>query len=744
MSYHLKCRFLLAIFLALSSGLLFASDWRLSPNDTTYQILTFLFGTVSEDLICLNSSCSYLVPQLMAVLNQGFVVFSSLILSFVLLTSTASSAHEGEFLGKKLSSMATPFRLLIGSGLLIPGVTGYSQLQIIIMKCVVFGAALGNNVYTVLRNYVEDNQVTFAMENVSAGSSADMIDSIATLSDDIYECEFCYAYVQNLMNTDGLTVEDAIKWGINNNDTMNNGPLYFSCEPHFYGYAYTVDSITSITTNCSATPPTSQPPTPNVCGVWSYEFSNNDPNTASTESILTQLQLQLRQVAISDVSYLAANNYIMDYTAGRTSAEVITQSIGLAAEQFNYSYVAPNPAPSNDDNQNDWLYFPKNFYTWLQYSSSLDIPNYVSTVTYDQGLVQQTDTGPYSAQLSSALNSIGAQKYFDTTILRTALQSGSDEVADYDFVGRDGGPVTYTFTEIAKMVKNGKEPLVTLTQYGLKQLRLAFQMLLTGMVAGSLMVLAGSIWHSISPGYGSSLFMAFAGFMQSFFMAFGFLIPLGVTMGIYLPMIPIMNYTGAVIGWLMTVIEAIVAAPIIALGIMSPGDGGHLLGRAQPAFLMLIRVILGPALIVLGLVLGAKMFDIFAAYFTQVFIYGFAYVTGVADYGPWVGLIFIPYFYFYAIFMVSLAGRCYSLIYVLLDKTTTWIGGQAGGMARDMQQIVDEGRQGAEQGGAELKAQTEKISNAGAKLGKDIGSEIKAERKRQAKAARDAAEEDEP
>jgi general stress protein YciG len=232
--------------------------------------------------------------------------------------------------------------------------------------------------------------------------------------------------------------------------------------------------------------------------------------------------------------------------------------------------------------------------------------------------------------------------------------------------------------------------------------------------------------------------------MQSFFMAFGFLIPLGVTMGIYLPMIPIMNYTGAVIGWLMTVIEAIVAAPIIALGIMSPGDGGHLLGRAQPAFLMLIRVILGPALIVLGLVLGAKMFDIFAAYFTQVFIYGFAYVTGVADYGPWVGLIFIPYFYFYAIFMVSLAGRCYSLIYVLLDKTTTWIGGQAGGMARDMQQIVDEGRQGAEQGGAELKAQTEKISNAGAKLGKDIGSEIKAERKRQAKAARDAAEEDEP
>lgn len=711
----------------LWSPVLLADDWSLSPNDSTYKILTFFFGTVSEDLICLDSSCSYLVPQLMAIFNQGFIVFSALVLSFVLMVSTASSAHEGEFLGKRMSSMGTPFRLLIGSGLLLPTQTGYSQLQIIMMKFILFGVVLGNNVYAVLRNYVTTNRVTFAMENVNNTSSADMMADVAKLSSTIYNCEFCYAYVQNLINTNQLNTTDAKKWGITEGDTMTQGPLYFSCDDNFYGYAYTTDEVTSVVTKCSTN--TYLNPSPNVCGTWAYYFAQSDPNRTITESILTQLQLSLRTVAYNDLAYLVNNHYKMDYEAGRASAEIISQSIALTTQQLNFSYVAPNDAPSNSSADNDWLDFPINFYTWLRYGSDLNIPNYISPLTYTVGAVQDTTSGLYTETYSNAKNSLNLQKYFDEKTLRNKLYL-DDGVAEYEFVGRDGGPISYTFTEIGKMIKNGQEPLVTLTQYGLKLLTFAFDMMMTAMIMGSLLVIAGSIFSSYNAGYGASVVMAFTGFIQNFFMAFGFLIPLGISMGIYLPMVPIMTYTGAVTGWLMTVIEAMVAGPVIALGIMAPGDGHSVLGRAQPAFLMLVRLMLGPALIVLGLVVGAKMFDIFASYFTQIFIYGFSYVTSTGNYGAWVGLIFIPYFFFYGTFMVGLGVRCYSLTYLLLDKTTSWVGGQAGASAREMQQILDEGRSGAEQGGSEMQTQTQKVSDAVAKLSQSLAKAAAEEAKK--------------
>lgn len=706
---------------ALFFSVLWADEWYLDTADTTYKILTFFFGTVSEELICVDSSCSYLMPQLMSVFNQGFITFSSLVLTFVMLTSTASSAHEGEFLGKRASSIATPLRLMLGTGMLLPTQTGYSYLQIFMMKLILFGVMLGNNVYAVLRNYVEDNKVTFAMEKVSTDSSADTLNSLAKLSSSIYTCEFCYAYVQNLIQTGQLSPQQASDWGMSSDDTMNEGPLYFECEPNFYGYAYTTDSVTQVATNC---PNSYTNPQPNVCGVWSYYFTGNDPDPTITQSVLTELQLSLRYTAYNDLDYLVNHGYTMDYTTGRNSAEIIAQSLALATERLNYNIVNPEDSPNPDNDKNDWLEFPYNFYKWLQYGNELDLKDYVNVLTYQMGSVDSSSSGTYTDEFASIKTSLKNQKYFDTNTLRNKLYQG-DDVGEYDFVGRDGGPVSYAFTEIGRMMKDGKEPLVTLTMYGLAQLTLAFDMLMTGMIMGGILVLIASILSSFLSSYGSGVAMALVGFIQNFFMAFGFLIPLGVGLGVYLPMVPMMTYCGAVIGWLMTVIEAMVAGPVIVLGIMSPGGGNHLLGRAQPGFLILIRVMLGPALIVLGMVVGAKLFDIFAAYFTQIFIYGFAHVTSAGTYGAWVGLIFIPYFFFYSLFMVGLGTRCYSMTYLLIDKTTTWIGGQAGASVREMQQVLDEGKRGADQGGQELQNQTQKVADSFSEVGDGVSRAIK-------------------
>ncbi len=119
-------------------------DWTVDPSDQTYQYLTFLFGTISSDLMCYNSSCTFLVPQFFSIFNQGLLTIGSMVMTYVLLMSTASTAHEGEFMGKKGQSLWTPLRIMTGITFLVPTSTGYSLLQAFMIKIILMGVALAN------------------------------------------------------------------------------------------------------------------------------------------------------------------------------------------------------------------------------------------------------------------------------------------------------------------------------------------------------------------------------------------------------------------------------------------------------------------------------------------------------------------------------------------------------------------------------------------------------------------------
>ena len=67
------------------------------------------------------------------------------------------------------------------------------------------------------------------------------------------------------------------------------------------------------------------------------------------------------------------------------------------------------------------------------------------------------------------------------------------------------------------------------------------------------------------------------------------LFAVGISLGYYMPLYPYMLFTFGVIGWLITVIEAMVAAPLIAFGVTHP-DGHDFLGQGQKAVMLLLGV----------------------------------------------------------------------------------------------------------------------------------------------------------
>lgn len=207
---------------------------------------------------------------------------------------------------------------------------------------------------------------------------------------------------------------------------------------------------------------------------------------------------------------------------------------------------------------------------------------------------------------------------------------------------------------------------------------------------------------TIGAGLGSGLYDTIVQVINSFFTVFQFLQLLdfqemelyrgilstftsitpmiGFMLGIYLPLIPGFYFLFAVVGWLIAVIEAMIAAPIIALGITYP-KGHDLLGNSEQGIILLMQLFARPVSIVFGLMAGLILSSILFQLFNYMmlgFLAGYASsfsafgIGGKDNTGSLVGIALIVLSYAYiAIVIVS---NSFTLIYRLPDRILRWIG----------------------------------------------------------------------
>ena len=81
------------------------------------------------------------------------------------------------------------------------------------------------------------------------------------------------------------------------------------------------------------------------------------------------------------------------------------------------------------------------------------------------------------------------------------------------------------------------------------------------------------------------------------------LMALGNFIAIYIPNMPVVIYTLAVMGWLIAVIEAMIGAPLILLGMTSP-QGHDVFGSSTQTLMLLFAVFIRPVSLVIAFVLG--------------------------------------------------------------------------------------------------------------------------------------------
>lgn len=193
----------------------------------------------------------------------------------------------------------------------------------------------------------------------------------------------------------------------------------------------------------------------------------------------------------------------------------------------------------------------------------------------------------------------------------------------------------------------------------------------------------------------------------------------GVSFAMIVPVMPFILFWAGQVSWLLSVIEAIVAAPLICLAWTTPGGHqhfGHILGGIK----ILTGIIFRPVLMVIGLFTAMILTYVLIKFSSQAFqivstqILNYAdmstqntasYLSGMgtayAKNSPLVqGILAVLMLLLYCSLMVMAFNKCYSTIYMIPEKVLGWIGSQvdrAG--AQEAEKISSGVQQSASQAG---------------------------------------------
>lgn len=170
---------IIAIFLVLFPVLALAdgSSMSFTPPATDYSVIFLgnIFGIVDG---VLHGNGSQILGSMFAVFNSAVLALGGIFIMYTLMVSTMNTAHEGQMMGQKWSSMWIPIRSTVGMTLLIPKASGYCMMQVFVMWIVVQGVGAADKVWDAALSYLNRGGVI-----IQAQLADPTVDILKVLSD---------------------------------------------------------------------------------------------------------------------------------------------------------------------------------------------------------------------------------------------------------------------------------------------------------------------------------------------------------------------------------------------------------------------------------------------------------------------------------------------------------------------------------------------------------------------------------
>ena len=267
----------------------------------------------------------------------------------------------------------------------------------------------------------------------------------------------------------------------------------------------------------------------------------------------------------------------------------------------------------------------------------------------------------------------------------------------------------------------GVNPIVALANMGTYYINFSGHMWL--------MMLDISITTVLIPVFGIFIFVMIALAMPIVMAWLNTMVSIGFITAYYVPVLPYMIFTFGAIAWLMAVIEAMVCAPIVALGITHP-EGHDAFGKGESSIMILLNVFLRPSMMIIGYIAAIALsyvsvwiinagFDNAIGFMQGNNAFGtgnsdtfkwFSWGSGPVDsqgngninggYTGWAGIF--AYFFsilIYTMMYVTVVQKSFGLISALPDKVLRWVGSQSESYGQESAQWAEETKGKVEKAG---------------------------------------------
>jgi len=339
-----------------------------------------------------------------------------------------------------------------------------------------------------------------------------------------------------------------------------------------------------------------------------------------------------------------------------------------------------------------WIFAGAFYYTFGRSNAA----NQVAIPTFDVSQGELTSSDYSKIRINNkAAEELAALAQAQSQNAQNTTQSGTANNAAYSKPVTSTNPILKPLTEsLSSMMadisqtfydasKTGSNPMFAIQQLGMTLLMIveiffAVFLIITIVlgIAGnfSAFVLGTGIINPIGP----AMTLVYFVLIPALYGLMGILAAYGGLLGIYVPLIPFTMFTGGVITWFLLVIEAMVAAPLVAIGIMMPSGHHDIMGKSEPAIMLVLNIFLRPSLMILGLLVGMLL----SAVLLQMILYTFWQIvlpgtTSALSAASSVVLSWIFYLGAFVALVVTVVNKSYATIYLLPDRVITWIGGHA-------------------------------------------------------------------
>lgn len=588
------------------------------------------------------SQAAELMLQLFSVFNLVALAVISALFVWVSAIAVAGTAHEGVPFGKRYSSLWMPVRFVGAMGALAPIFKGLSLFQVAILACIGFSINLGNYVWELGTDYFVEHG-----GQMSVQAPPQNVSHYAAITNGALESLTLQYYMSERR---GLNVSPGGAWQYSGNWFQSGGEYTFIfsgnagsisvscvnegdalCRGKVNAVGAAISSLSAVAREL-ANPDTPASAIP-ARALYDAADQVNEAILSSLQEYARQGQLQSKLGEFQE--WAARYGWIM---AGSSywSVAWINQEVREAM----YSGIAYSPHEYTESELHAQMRGLQDYeavrervanYIKTAYSIRREIPRAASTPAV-------TDEGRAFDEIINWLRST-LNQLVSGNILPVAVEKLSSQ-----------DPIL--------AVSNVGDYLIG-TAWGLAS---ALGVVDVTHALGKALPLVGKAVPNLDKYISFALFSVFLP-----------LLLYGLALAYYLPAIPFIRWISALVGWIILIVEALVAAPLWLCAHALPEGDGAAGQHGRRGYILLLGIVIRPPLMVTGFFAAILLMNVLGRLVGagfELFIAGTAQTRIIGITGTFAMLVIL------GIVVIMAANKFFSLIHYLPEHVTNWIGQQ--------------------------------------------------------------------